>query len=178
MRPAERAVARVDPQLADFGLANEGNIRRRCRSQSGPEMRLAALVCQSRVAHTGQDLLDAVGQHLAARLRQRRVKRQVITTDFNRAGHPQEAFVAIAQTAHRAFDFVVNRADIRCELRLEHSKARAVALARVDRQIHANRAQQRRRIRSASHDKGVRCQMLDFSAILACSARFAGTDSY
>ena len=51
MRPAKRAVARVDPQLAHACLANIGDIGGRGRAQASPEMRLAAVFSQARVAH-------------------------------------------------------------------------------------------------------------------------------
>ena len=88
MRPAQRAVAGVDPQAAHLGLANQGNIGRRGRAQTSPELRVAAFLIRAGVAHAGPDFFDPARQHVAACARQGAVQRQVVAAHLNRAGHP------------------------------------------------------------------------------------------
>ena len=139
MRPAERAMAGVDPQLADFGLPDIRDVGGRSGAQAGPKIGCATFTSLPRVADTGQHLLNTMGQHGAAGFGQWCGQAQVIAADFNGAGHAQ----IIAQPGHGAFDFVVNHADERGSVGLEQLESGAVALARVDWQIHADSAQQR-----------------------------------
>src|SRR5450830_1010364 len=54
MGPAQCAVTGVDPELADFGLANVGDVGRCGRAQAGPVVGLAALGLVAGVTDAGQ----------------------------------------------------------------------------------------------------------------------------
>jgi hypothetical protein len=89
MRPAQRAVAGVDPQFTNGGAADVGDIGGCGGTQAAPQIGLAALRGVAGIGHTRQHQLDAVQQHLAAGLGQARSQRQVVAAYFNRARYPQ-----------------------------------------------------------------------------------------
>jgi hypothetical protein len=60
VRPAQRAVAGVEEQVAHLRLADQRHVAGRCGAQAGPELRLA------RVARAGKELLHAAHDGLAA----------------------------------------------------------------------------------------------------------------
>jgi hypothetical protein len=129
VRPTQRAVASIDPEFADAGFTDKGDIGRRSRSQSSPKMGIATLHFASGIAHTGQHLLHPFSQHIAAGFGKRTIQSSVITADFYRSGDAQ----LITQTADGAFGLVVNHRNLGGQLRLQNLKRAAVAFARVNR---------------------------------------------
>ena len=156
MRPAQRAVAGVDPQAAHLGLADEGNIGGCGRAQTGPELGLATFFNGAGVAHAGPDFFDTARQHAAACARQGALQAQVVAAHLNRAGHPN----LVAQAGNGDFLGVVDGGYRGRGVCVQNFERGAVALARVNRQIHAHAAQERRAKRAAGHHHLVGAQHL------------------
>ena len=85
---------------------------------------------------------------------------------------------ARAEPADGALDLVVNRADKGRALWLQQFEAGAVALAGIDWQVHAHRAQQWCRERAAGCHHRIGQQTQCFVVIQAASPRISCPDSY
>ena len=160
MGPAQGAVPGVHPEFFHFALADVGNVGRRGRAQAGPELRVAALGFQPCVADAGEHGFHSAGQHVAAGAGQAAVQPGVVAADFDGAGDAQ----GVAQSAHGAFDRVVDKADLGRQFGLQDFEGGAIALAGIDRQVHAHRAQQRRGVRAHGQHKLVAVQGADLAA--------------
>ncbi|MCY1532677.1 hypothetical protein D9M68_679600 [compost metagenome] len=121
------------------------------------------------VGHAGEHLFDAAHQHLAALLRQWRVQRKVKAAEFDGARHAQ----LVAQARNRDLELVVDHAHAGRLLGLEQGQRRAVAFARVDRHVHADRLQERCAVRAAGDHEGVRLERARLAAVAVTHAHLA-----
>ena len=151
MGPAQRAVARVHPQLAHFRGPHQRDVGGRGGAQAAPELRVAALLGCAGVGHAGEHLFDAAHQHFAAGAGQRGVQAQVKAAQLDGASHAQ----LVAQPGNGAFHLVVNHADRGRCVGVEQGQRGAVALAGVNGHVHAHLLQQRGGVAARGHHKGV-----------------------
>ena len=112
MRPAQRAVAGVDPPIVDRHFPDARNVGRRGRAQASPKIGPAAIYFQHGVGHAGQRCFNPPRQQCAAGARKGRGQAQVITAHFDGAGHTQ----LVAQAADGALDLVINQTNRRRRL--------------------------------------------------------------
>lgn len=129
MRPAEGAVAGVDPEFAHLGGADVGDVGGGGGAQAAPVVGIAALRGSAGVGHAGEDGFDAGEQHLAALLRQGGVQAQIVAAHFNRAGHAQ----GVAQAGHGDFLVVVDGGDLWCQLGPKQGQGDAIPFAGIHR---------------------------------------------
>mmetsp|Transcript_49004 Transcript_49004/g.115075 ORF Transcript_49004/g.115075 Transcript_49004/m.115075 type:complete len:405 (+) Transcript_49004:3300-4514(+) len=155
MRPAQRAVAGVDPQVAGLlAAADDRDVVRRAGTQAGPVVGLAG------IGHAGEELLVAPHQGRAAHLGRCGGEVEVEARELGGAGDAD----VVAEPRDGDLARVVQQADDAGGFRLLQAQRGRVALGRVDVQELAQRAHQLGRVAAHGGDKGIGLQGLALAA--------------
>ena len=151
MRPAQRAVPRVQEQVVQLGAPDQRHIARRGGAQAGPEL------CLRRITGPGEQLLHPAHNRLAAG----GVQVAAVAIEFGRACNAQAVALLAGVAREDELEFIVRQADLVGHGGVFHRHGHRITLGRINGQRHAQRLRQQRAVRAHGQHKGVAAHPLE-----------------